>query len=369
MKTFLLAAGFLLLGAGALAPAAMADTVVTTSGQIFSGQVLEESADKVVIKTDSGTVTVPRATISVLERGKAPAAPVITPERIPPGCAPKAFEEAKAAIAKANWVKAGCLLAGLLELSAGALSPDSRLAATAALTTCYLQIKDGAGAARTLRQRADVVPAEGDKRRLLAAAEALQKGSTVLNGKAVSTYEEAIAAAMEWKTAQVVAEAKDLSVKAGALNDPGKLEAAGKRCLDRLNEADLYTPGASTGRRKEVFAALADNIMTAGRRGVEKCTRERKDLSRYWQTSAADARYAAAYNTEVSRYLTTRQAAEDALRNLKVFAAKWQIPELYAERDKDCTALLTQLDELQYHLLLPGMPRQLKIAPRRIGSQ
>jgi hypothetical protein len=370
MNAILLRGVALGLAFAVLAPAVWGDTIVTTSRRTFTGKVLEEAPDKVVIRTDSGNVTVPRAIITVLDKGRAagPAAAIL-PDKVAPADAANAFEEAKAALAKANWVRAGCLLEGLLELAPMYFPQENRLAATAALATCYLQVKDAAGAGRAFRRRAELVAADSDKRRLLATAEAIGKsGGPAIGGKPITTYDEAIAAAMDWKAAQLVAEAREAAAKAAALNDPEKIEAAGRRCLDRLGEADTYVPGTSAARRKEVFAALADNVFQAARRGVEKCTADRKDLSRYWQTSAADVKYAVIYNGQVSRYLGLRQAAEDGLKNFRAVSAKFQVPELYTEREKDCAALLAQLEELQYHVLLPGMPRQLKIAPRRIGS-
>jgi hypothetical protein len=357
----------LVLGLSALAPVVRADTITTTSQQTFTGKIASEAADKIVITTDSGNVTIPRAAISTIEKGQA-AGGAVVPAKIAPADAPKVFEAAKAAIAKGGWTQAAAMLEGLMELPPVAFPQENRMAATAALVTCYLQVRDAANAARAFSRRADLVADDGDRRRLRAAGEALAKcRGTVIDNKPVVSYEEALAAAMEWKAAQLVADAKKSCAKAGCLNDPDKLEAASKRALDRLNEADLYTPGVSTLKRKEVLAALADNILQAARRAVEKCTTDRKDLSRMWRTSALDVHYAVNYNGQVTRYHGMRKAATDGLKNLKGFAAGVQVPELYAEREKDCTALLTQLEELEWHLVLPGVPRQL-IAERRVGS-
>lgn len=357
----------LVLGLSALAPVVRADTITMTSQQTFSGKIVSEAADKVVITTDSGTVTIPRAAISSIEKGQA-AGEAVVPVKIAPADAPKVFEAAKAAIAKGNWAQATAMLEGLMELSPAVFPHENRMAATAAMVTCYLQVKDAANAARAFSRRADLVADDGDKRRLRAAGEALAKcRGAVIDNKPVVSYEEAMAAAMEWKAAQLVAEALKLGAKAGCLNDPAKLEAAGKRCLERLNEADLYMPGVSNLKRKEVLATVADNILEAARRSVAKCTTDRKDLSRMWRTSALDIHYAANYNGQVNRYHVIRKTAVDAMKNLKGFAAGVQVPELYTEREKDCTALQAQLDELEWHLVLPGVPRQL-IAERRAGS-
>jgi hypothetical protein len=357
----------LVLGLSALAPVVRADTITTTSQQTFTGKIASEAADKVVISTDSGNVTIPRAAIGSIEKGDATGG-VVVPTKIAPADAPKVFEEAKAAIAKGSWTQAAARLEGLMELTPAAFPHENRMAATAALVTCYLQVKDAANAARAFSRRADLVADDGDKRRLRAAVEAFdQCRGTVIDNKSVMSYEEAMAAAMEWKSAQLVADVKKGCAKAGGLNDPDKLEAAGKRAQDRLNEADLYTPGVSALKRREVMTALVENILQVARRTVDKCTTDRKDLSRMWRTSALNVHWAANYNTQVNRYHAIRKAAAEGLKNLKGFAAGVQVPELYAEREKECTALLTQLEELEWHLVLPGVPRQL-IAERRPGS-
>jgi hypothetical protein len=356
---------------------ASADTVLTTSNQTFTGKILEDTPEKIVVKTDSGTVTIPRIAVSWLQKDAAAEAPKIVPSKIFPAEAPQAFEKAKAAVAAGEWVRAGCLLAGLMDLPPGAFPQENRLTASAALATCYLQTKDARGAAKTFTQRAGLVLNEGDKRRLLATAEALEKAADkvglmmgiVIEGRPVSTYEEAIGAAMLWKAARLLEEARDAGAKAAGLNEADKLDAAAKRIVDKLNEGDLYAPGFSVMHRKAALGALVENIMTGAQKAIQMCGEDRKVLSRFWQTSAADAKTAIVYNQRVTAYLARRQAAEDAVKGLQAFATKYQAPELYAERAEALGPLLAQLEELRYHTMMPGMPHQLMITPRRIGSQ
>lgn len=56
-----------------LAPFAAADTIEKRDGSKLDGQIVEEAADKVVIKTKFGVVTVPRADIIGITKGKTPA--------------------------------------------------------------------------------------------------------------------------------------------------------------------------------------------------------------------------------------------------------------------------------------------------------
>jgi len=346
---------------------AVADTVATTSGQVFAGKVLEETPEKVVIKTESGTVTVPRAAIASVT--KAEAAPQeIVPAVIKPAEADKAFEDAKAAFTRKEWVRAGSLLEGLLQLSVTAFPNESRLAATVPLVNCYLAVRDARGASKTFRRRADLVSVESDRRRLLATAEALEKvGGLVIGDKTAGTCEEAIEASMAWKAAQLVVDAKDVAAKATSLNEMDKLEAAANRCIERLKEADLYVPGFAAGHRKEVLAALADNIVKAGRTAVRACTEERQSLGRLNRTAAPDVNSAMDWNNRASRYMAVRQAAEHGLKNLKVLADKVPMTEVYAEREKECAELLAKLEELRFLEQMPGQEKTL-IDLRQIGA-
>ena len=357
------------VGALGLAAPARGDTVITASGQTFVGQITEDVPERVVIKTESGTVVVPRASVVSIDRGPAPPPVVIVPEKVAPADAGKAFEAAKAAIAKGDWVKAASLLEGLLALDAKAFAPANRVAAASALVTCYLSLKDAKGAAKAFKGRAELASTDTDKQRFLATAEALETvGSVTIGPKGVTTYDEAITAAMEWKAKQVLAEAKECGAKAQDLNEMDKLDGAAKRCVERLDEASLYVPGFAAAHRKETLASLIDNIAEAGRKTVSVCAAERRRISRNYKTAQADSKYAAYWNLQVVSYLKRRQAADDGLKNLKPFAVKFEIADLYTLREKECTELLAQLDGLQYHEVLKGIPAQTRIMPRKIGS-
>lgn len=351
---------------------AAGDTVVTTSKRTLVGTIVEDTPEKIVIRTDSGTVAVPRAAVAAVDRAGGGAMPSITPAKVAPADAAKTLAAAKAAAAAGQWLKAGGLLEGLLDLpsTVPTFAAADRVAATGLLATCYLQVKDARGAARTFNRRADLVTAASDKCRLQAAAEALDRSNAAAIGeKPVATFDEAIAAAMEWKARQLLAESVALGVKATALNEMPKLEAAARRCLDKLDEADLYVPGFSLLHRAEALAGLADNILKAARKAVETCTRDRKILSKYWRTSGTNVKLARAPNERIAKYLAVRQAADEALKNLKALAAALQVPELYTPRDKECTELCDKLDDLQYHEMLPGMAERMRIALRPAPAQ
>ena len=371
----IVAAGVCVLAAvAATVPAA---TIVTSSNQTFIGKIVEETPTHIVIRTESGTVTVPLVTIAMIERDVDPKKRGIVPERIQPADAPKAFGRAKAAVAKGDWVSAGSLLAGLLELPGASFPHENRLAATAALATCYLQVKDAEGAAKAFTQRSALVAGESNKRRLLATAEAIENANTLMgltiDGKTVSSYDEAITIAMTWKVKQLLAEAREIGANATKLNNLEKLEEAGKRIAAKLGEADLYNPGFSVVSREAALTSLADNIIQAARKAVELCTAERiANISPYWKTGGTSLKHATRYNNYTRNYLERRMAAEDGLKNLKTFATKAQAPGIYAKRAaREIAPLLKQLDALQYHAKMPDMPlgQPPRIRLVVIGSQ
>jgi len=117
-------------------------------------------------------------------------------------------------------------------------------------------------------------------------------------------------------------------------------------------------------------AGRADNVVQAAEKAVTICTEERKfNITPYYKTSAYSVKAALVYNEYVKRYLNRREAAEDGLKNLKRLAGECEVPGLQTKREEKIKALLEQLDQLRYHLRIPGMKQELRIMPRRIGSQ
>lgn len=362
-------AGIICVVAAALVAAAgpaIADRIITFAGKTLVGQIIEEDSQNVVIRTDSETVTVPRVTIRTLEKGvtqpaqegpeagtsegKGPAEPPpgVKPVKVAPEDAKKAFEEAKKAVGAGDWVKAGGLLEGLLELDESAFPAENRLGSLAVLATCYLQIKDARGAARSYARRALLVTDADEKRRLLAASEALRvTGSVAFPGKPLGRYEETIEAALGWKTNQLLTQAKESAAKATELHKAGRLEKAALLAQDRLKEADAYVAGFSEKHREEVLKALVSNVTDTAQQIVEFCTEERKDLSRTRLASLASKAHAAAWNKRGAPYLAKRQAAEEAVKNLKPFAQKFEVASLYDT--VLCRDLLAKLDDLAYY--------------------
>jgi hypothetical protein len=364
----LTAAAVAILAVAVLVSTAQADRIVTYSGKALVGKIVQEEPDKVVIKTDTDTVTVPRVTIKSLEKGPGDkAAPEKGTETGPAPKAPSAIEKpqaivpveveaqdlekaraaAKAAVATGEWAKAGGYLEGITKLDTTALPPDERLAALAALATCYLQCKDAAGAARTFGRRAGTVADANEKKRMMAAAEMLKAtGSVTVLGKSLGRYDEAIEEGLAWKAEQGVAQAKQAAAKATELNVREKLEKAATTCQDKLREADGYVPGTFDKNRETVLAFLVQNIMDAAKQFVESGTETRKELSRTRLASVTSVARAQAWNGVAAPYLAKRKAAEDALKGLQAFTEKFEIPSLY--QADAVRKLLTDLDDLAY---------------------
>jgi hypothetical protein len=348
-----------LLVAG-LTATTLAERVKTKSGQTFTGQIVEQDATKVVLKTMSGDMTIPMDTVLSIEKDGAPAttgtsatavAPSgITPVPIDPAKAAESLDKAKKALVGGEWIKAGGLLEGLLALDDKSFGADDRMAATGALVTCYLQIKDPMGAAKALSRRAQLATDTNDKRRLTAAAEALRTLNTVtIGGKAVGRFEDVVGAAMIWKADQVFADAKELNTKAQRLNEPAMLERAAVASVKKLSEADVYVPGYSSSHKAEVLGVLVQCILDGATAAVEYCTKERPVLTQARGAAGVTPETAKEWNGRAGPYLSKRQAAEDALKNLKAFTTKYEMAALYNSSTAQIAELTKQLTEYQYY--------------------
>jgi hypothetical protein len=357
-----------ILGAALLAVLAAplgADRIVTKAGATWTGAIVDEDAGKVVLRTASGDVTIPRDSIKEMTRGPAPppeAAPKkIVPLAVRPGRAAETLRAARTALEQGDWVKAGGLFEGLLDLDSKTFSDADRRATAAGLAACYLQVGDGPGAARAFGRRAALAVDEKEKRVLLAAAEALgQSGGARIGDKTVRSYDEAMAAAAEWKVQNLLAQAKKMSAQARQFTVAGYIERVSKNCVDKLAEADILSPNFSDAHRREVLEPMVANLMQGARRAVDLCTSEREYLNTH--------RYLSLYGGEVTKqwlnrivgYMGTRQDAEDALKNLKAAAEKVKFGDLYSETEVQ--NLLRRLADLRFY---PG--GRLRIAPRPTG--
>jgi hypothetical protein len=369
MKTrFAVAAA--VLAVAVLASVAQADRIVTYSGRALVGKIIAEEPDKVVIKTDTDTVTVPRVTIKSLEKGAvdkpapdkgtadtgpapkaAPAAEktqAIVPVDVDAQDLEKARAAAKTAVAAGDWAKAGGYLEGITKLDTSILPMEERLAALAALATCYLQCKDAAGASRTFARRAGSVTDANEKKRMVATSEMLKASASVtVLGRTLGRYDEAIEEGLIWKAEQCVAQAKQAASKATELNVRDKLEKAATACQAKLREGDGYVPGTFDKNRESVLAFLVQNIMDAAKQFVDSGAETRRELSRTRLESIASRDKAQAWNNVAAPYLAKRKGAEEALKGLEGFTEKFEIPSLY--QADAVRKLLVQLDDMAYY--------------------
>lgn len=349
----------------ALAAPAMADRVITKSGQTFTGTIVEEDDAKVVLKTISGKITIERDTIDKIEKAGAtaptpktdtktgPATPEtlkVVPEQIAPEDAPKAFERAKAAIGTGDWVKAAGVLEGLMAIDEAKFKYDDRLSASGALITCYLQIKDALGASQAFARLAQLAKDANDKRRLLAAAEMLRTLGTVKVGdKSLSRFEEVVEVAMPWKADQCLEAAKTAAKNAKRLNDRTQLDKQANMALGKLREANAYVPGFSAKHEAEVLAEMINNIVEGAKATLEHCEKRRTELTSAYQGGLVGRSMISQYNQRVREYHATRGAAEQALKHIRAFTASFNVAELYSTNETEIERFLEELDEYQYY--------------------
>lgn len=345
----------------ALAAPLPADTVTTKSGETFKGTIVEETAEHVVLESIAGKMTIPRATIETIDKtGAAPPAsgpadpktppPQIIPANVPPEKAQEALEEAKAALVAGDWVKAGGLLEGLIRLDDKAFGAKDREGATGALITCYLQIKDARGAARAIGRRASLAQDANDKRRLLAAAEALNELNTVtINGKTLTRFGEVIEATMPWKADQCLKQAMETAQKATNLNKSDQMKKAADLALKQLAEANVYMPGFGNAHQAEVLEALVKNVLDAAQAAADHCEKVRPELTKHRLSSIVSRAAALQWNGVARTYLGNRQAAEDGLKNIEPFATHYKAPALYASHKGEIDKLLAALHDYEYY--------------------
>jgi len=350
-------------GAVALALAAplLADTVTTKSGETFKGTIVEETEEHVVLESIAGKMTIPREVIQTIEKsGAEPPAPgpgepktpppQIIPVTVEPEKAQEALEEAKAALVAGDWVKAGGLLEGLLRLDDKAIGAKDREGATGALITCYLQIKDARGTARAIGRRAAFAQDANNKRRLLAAAEALNELNTVtINGKTLTRFGEVIEATMPWKADQCLKQAVETVQKATNLNKLDPMKKAADLALKQLAEANIYMPGFGDAHQNEVLEALVKNVLDAAQAAIDHCEKVRPELTSRRFSSTVSRAAAMQWNNVARTYLGNRQAAEDGLKNIEPFAAYYNAPAVYTSHKETINRLLADLDDYQYY--------------------
>jgi len=350
-----------------------ASQIRTKGGTTYEGSVVREEGDQVVIETSKGTIRLSRddiAAIQSLEKKKDwperdPEAPRITPVVVTPDGAREALVQAREAVKAGKWVKAGGLLEGLAELKGDVLSADDRRGITSSLATCYLQIDDPRGAARSFGRRAMVAKDDGERRRILAAAEALATSkSTRIGGQTVRTYKEAIPAAVKWKVDQIVKTARKITGQARLVTVKARLDRTAQGALKKLKEADLYEPGTSDRERTSVLRPLVDNVMQGAQAAVNACSRERRWFDANRWRSLSDKETVKRWVQRVAAYLALRQGAEDGVQNLRAFASRFDLGGLY--NDREAKRLLDQLEDLKYYP--PRGGRQIKILPRRTGG-
>jgi len=345
-----------------------ADRVETTDGAVFTGTVVKDEGERIVVQTAGGRITIARTDLKAVTKEPDAAAavlPRIIPATVDPADAAAALKQAEAALQSGQWLKAGGLLEGLAALAANALSGQDRRTVAENLTTCHLQIGDAAGAARALTRRAAVTDKADEKRLVLAAAEALRTlKSITIDATEVRTFQKAVPAGARWKGNRLVEEAKALVANSRHLGARGHLERIGKLIVDKLEEADRYTPGAG-GQRGEILKPLVESILTGARSAVATLTERREVIVKYKFAPMMAGPIARRWGAQVGAYLALRRQTVDALKSLDPFASKFAAGGLY--NSTDVQGLLETLDDLQYYPKKKGAKKdQVDPARQRI---
>ena len=348
----------------ALCGPAAADRVITKKGATFVGTVVQREGGRIVIRTTGGgQVTVKEADVRAIEKTDehAPAsADRIVPASVKPGEAKPVFKEAGKAFSAGKWKKAGEQYAGVLAIRPPVLQVPQRTEAAEKLVVCHLQLSDAGGAAVALRRRAGLARSDDARKRILAVIDALQGAASknLAGGKAPKAFDPLVDAAALWKAGHLVEEARQMAAATQTISVRGRLGRQVRLLEDTLREADFFKPGAYRNNRDAVLKVLADKVMDIGRKTASRCEQERRWLNGNRWRSWAAKEIVQAWTGRVMAYMSAREQAEDALKNLLATDA---LRGLYNEGE--ARKLLKQLDGLQYY---PG--GKLRIVPRKTGQ-
>jgi len=338
--------------------------VITKEGAVFEGILLDKNSERVVVRTSGGgQITIPADKVHSIEGEKEDPPPEdlprIVPADIQPRMADDAFKEAKDSLRAGKWERAGALLAGLLALDPPRLDKQELAEAAEGLVTCYLQVEDPVGVGKALLKRTQFARTDVERKRYITAAEGLRAMRDMrLDGRKPQSCRELVDVSVKWKGEQLIDEARQLAKNASLLSVRGRLERTAQQCKDKLQEADQYIPGSSNRHRDAFLRMLPAKVMQAADQTINACTRERNWLQGNRWRSWADKDTVKAWADRIMAYLSAREQADDALRNLL------NAPSLKSLYDADhAKKLLKQLDDLKYY---PG--GTLLILPRKTGQ-
>ncbi|MBL7140288.1 MAG: hypothetical protein ISS74_05195 [Planctomycetes bacterium] len=338
--------------------------VITKDGAVFDGVILSKDGGRVVVRTSGGgQITIPADKIHLIEGesddAPPPEEPRIIPAQVQPRMADDAFREAKDSLKSGKWERAGALLEGLLALDPPRLSKRELAEAANGLITCYLRVEDPVGVGKTLLKSMQFAATDEERKRYQTAAEGLRAmRDGRLAGKKIESCQELVDASFRWKGEQLVDEARQIASNASLLSVSGRLERTATQCVARLEQADQYLPGSSSRHREQFLRMLPAKVMDTAKQAADACTQERDWLNENRWRSWADNETVKAWIARIMGYLSARQQADDAVRNLLNAPS---LKDLFNRGEAE--DLLKRLDGLKYYP--PGI---LQILPRRTGQ-
>lgn len=335
-----------------------ADYVRTTTGLVFHGKIVEETPEKVVVRTKSGLVPIPRAVIAEVHKAgvdyRSPSEK-IQAVPIPAGEEAAYLDKAKGKLKEGSNQEAAAICKGLMALPVAKLTDEQRDAIGKVAAQAMFDLKDWPASADALRYGARAAATPMDRERLQAMADALMANEPPRIGdQTAENFNQAMLLAMKWQADRIYEDAKVL------VSEPKEIqrEEGIKRILSgtrtRLAKTEAFVPGYSIQRWPGLCRILATVMVGQVEKAVEVCTEERKDMLRiYWQ-KAVSKKYGLAWNAKVAEYHKTRLAAIDCLGNIDYIEENEPLKEAYEEAEfkafkEQRTKLVKDLEELEYY--------------------
>jgi len=363
-------------------PAGGGDYIRTKAGVEFRGKISEESGDKVTIVTASGSVTIPRDQIDVLQKAGVdmrPPSERIAATAIPAGQAREYVEKAGAHAKKGEHEAVVGICKGLLALKPDELTEEQLPVVTQMAAQAYFYLTDWKAAADSLRSASRLMKEPVDQQRLAATAEALAENvPPSIAGQTAESFLQAQQLAMRWKADRLFEEAKSAldSVKEGNRQDV--LGQALKVAESRLAKSEVFVPGYAGPRFSEICKSLVTRLVEEAGQAAADCAVQRDWLTRNYMLKFSSPALAAMWNEKCVAYMNLRQGGAERVDNVDYVEEKYPLKSAYKDDEfkglkERCKKLGEELEKLRYYENDAGPDNRYKtkgkvILPSRIGS-
>jgi len=330
--------------------ALFADTVRTTQDTIFSGKIIQQDGEQVIIETKSGEITIPRSIIKEIRLDSMDyrsASEKIEETKIEIDKIPLFLNKIEEHFKNGEMEETVSIYKGLSALG-NALSDKQRGSIGNIAARAYFELDDWPASAEAIRRVAILIKEDVDKKRLLAVAEALEENkSPSIGSQTIDGFDHAIKSAMKWKADKIFDKAFSFVQDAKEINRRSNVDQALNIANIHLSEAEMYVPGYSFQRKQEFVKEMVDRMISSVQKAKIICTEDRKDLKRNYVGGVTDRKHAEAWNKQCQVYLDIIDASRSCLNNIKQLGQENSIEELYdtAEHEK----LVKEIQELQFY--------------------